>query len=220
MAPVLQRRAGRQGLADPRIHVPRRVGPALEAQTLTGRWVALEPLIEAHREPLRDAANDERIWATTIVRAVGEGFDPWFDTALAERAAGHRLPFAVCRLSESQYVGCTCYLDITPKHRRLEIGGTWYHPDSWATMVNPECKLLLMTHAFEVLGVQRVAFVTDVLNERSQAAISKLGATREGVLRSHMVAQGGRMRDSVVFSIVAAEWPHVKEELERRLGRR
>jgi RimJ/RimL family protein N-acetyltransferase len=148
-----------------------------------------------------------------------EGFDPWFSMTLAEAAAGRLAPFAVQRRSDSGYVGCTCYLDIVSRHRRIEIGGTWYHPDSWATQVNPECKLLLMQHAFEVLGVQRVGFVTDVLNTRSQAAIEKLGATREGVLRAHMVAQGGRVRDSVVFSIVAAEWPRVKERLERRLGR-
>jgi RimJ/RimL family protein N-acetyltransferase len=173
-------------------------------------------MVEAHREPLRRAADDERIWTTTV-RATGEGFDPWFATALAERTAGRSLPFAVRRLSDSACIGSTSYLDMTPKHRRLEIGGTWYHPESWGTAVNPECKHLLMTHAFEVLGVQRVAFVTDVLNQRSQRAIAKLGATREGILRSHMVSQGGRMRDSVVFSIVASEWPQVREALRCRL---
>ena len=189
----------------------------IEVPTLTGKWVALEPMIEAHRESLRRAANDERIWTTTIVRAMGEAFDPWFAAALAERAAGRWLPFAVRRLSDSACIGSTSYLDMTLKHRRLEIGGTWYHPDSWGTAVNPECKLLLMTHAFEVLGVQRVAFITDVLNQRSQRAIAKLGATREGILRSHMVSQGGRVRDSVVFSIVASEWPQVREALRCRL---
>jgi N-acetyltransferase len=189
----------------------------IEVPTLTGKWVALEPMVEAHREPLRRAANDERIWTRTIVRAMGEAFDPWFAAALAERAAGRWLPFAVRRLCDSACIGSTSYLDPTPKHRRLEIGGTWYQPDCWGTAVNPECKLLLMTHAFEVLGVQRVAFITDVLNERSQGAIAKLGATREGILRSHMVSQGGRMRDSVVFSIVASEWPKVREALRCRL---
>ncbi len=189
----------------------------IEVPTLTGKWVALEPMVEAHREPLRRAADDERIWTTTIVRAMGEGFDPWFGAALAERASGRWLPFAVRRLSDSACIGSTSYLDLTPKHRRLEIGGTWYQPDCWGTAVNPECKLLLMTHAFEVLGVQRVAFITDVLNQRSQRAIAKLGATREGILRAHMVSQGGRTRDSVVFSIVASEWPRVREALRCRL---
>jgi RimJ/RimL family protein N-acetyltransferase len=107
-------------------------------------------------------------------------------------------------LADGACVGSTSYFDIAPLHRRIEIGATWYHPDTWGTTVNPECKLLLLTHAFEALAMQRVAFVTDVLNQRSQAAIAKLGATREGVLRSHMLSQGGRMRDSVLFSIIAA----------------
>jgi N-acetyltransferase len=188
----------------------------MQVPTLSGRWVALEPLAEAHREPLRRAADDERIWTTTIIRAVGDAFDDWFASALAEREACRWFPFAVRRLADATYVGSTSYLDITLKHRRLEIGATWYHPDSWGTMVNPECKLLLLTHAFEVLGIQRVAFVTDVLNQRSQAAIVKLGATREGILRSHMVSQGGRMRDSVVFSIVASEWPQIRQALHVR----
>jgi RimJ/RimL family protein N-acetyltransferase len=189
----------------------------MQVPTLTGRWVALEPLAEAHREPLRRAASDERIWTAIAFRAAGEGFDPWFATALAEREAGRWFPFAVRRLADGACVGSTSYLDIAPKHRRIEIGATWYQPDCWGTRVNPECKLLLLTHAFEVLGVQRVAFITDVLNERSQAAIAKLGATREGVLRSHMLVQGGRTRDSVVYSIVAGEWPRVREALRKRI---
>lgn len=184
---------------------------------LSGHWVALEPLTEAHREPLRRAADDERIWTTTLVRAIGDGFDAWFAAALAEREAGARFPFAVRRLADASCVGSTSYLDVTLQHRRVEIGSTWYHPACWGTMVNPECKLLLLTHAFEVLGVQRVALITDVLNRRSQAAIAKLGATREGILRSHLVSQGGRMRDSVVFSILAGEWPRIRQALQARV---
>jgi RimJ/RimL family protein N-acetyltransferase len=189
----------------------------VDIPVLSGDWVALEPLAEAHREPLRQAADDERIWTTTIVRAMGTEFDAWFEATLADRAGGSSAAFAVRRRADSRIVGCTCYLDVTPKHRRLEIGGTWYHPSSWGTEVNPACKLLLMTHAFETLGMQRVAFVTDVLNARSQAALLKIGAQREGVLRSHMASQGGRRRDSALFSIVAAEWPQVKERLQIRL---
>ena len=189
----------------------------MQVPTLEGRWVALEPVAEAHREPLRLAADDERIWTTTIVRAAGEAFDAWFDALLAERAAGRWYPFAVRRTADRCIVGSTSYLDILQKHRRLEIGATWYRPDTWGSMVNPECKLLLLTHAFEVLDVQRVAFITDVRNVHSQAAIAKLGATREGVLRSHMVSQGGRMRDSVVFSIVAGEWPAIRKTLQARI---
>jgi N-acetyltransferase len=190
----------------------------MQVPILKGRWVTLEPLAEVHREPLRTAANDHRIWVSTIVRADGDAFDGWFADALAEREAGRRFPFAVRHLVDMTCVGSTSYLDIAPKHRRLEIGATWYRPDTWGTMVNPESKLLLLTHAFEVLGIQRVAFITDVLNEHSQAAIAKLGASREGVLRSHMVSQGGRMRDSVVFSIVASEWPRIRQALQARIA--
>ena len=190
----------------------------MKVPNLKGQWVTLEPLAENHRAPLREAASDERIWTSTIVRGDGNAFDGWFADALAEQKSGRRLPFAVRRLEDSRYVGSTSYLDITPKHRRLEIGATWYNPHAWGTLVNPECKLLLLAHAFEVLGTERVAFVTDVLNAHSQAAIAKLGASREGVLRSHMVSQGGRMRDSVVFSIVASEWPRIRRALQARIA--
>jgi RimJ/RimL family protein N-acetyltransferase len=188
-----------------------------DAPVLAGRVVQLEPLVETHREPLRPMAQDERIWTTSLTHALGPSFDTWFDEALRERAAGRRLPFAV-RLADGRIVGSSSYLDITPAHLRLEIGATWYHPDVWATAVNPECKLLLLTHAFEVLQVNRVALVTDALNLRSQAAIAKLGAVREGVLRADRITQTGRVRDSVVFSILAPEWPAVRAGLERRLA--
>ncbi len=190
---------------------------SLTVPLLTGRVVQLVALHESHREPLRKAADDARIWDFMLTRGDGPAFDPWFDEALTERDAGRRWPFAVQRLGDGQWVGSTSYLDITPRHRRVEIGSTWYRPDVWATAVNPECKLLLLAHAFEAAGVNRVSLVTDARNTRSQAAIAKLGATREGVLRSHMVTQGGRIRDSVVFSIVAAEWPAVRAGLEARV---
>lgn len=188
----------------------------MHVPVLRGYGVELVPLDEAHREPLRPAAQDERIWAVTLTRGDGPGFDPWFDDALAERAAGRRVPFVVSRGGE--LVGSTSYLDVAPRHRRVEIGSTWYRPDVWGTAVNPACKLLLLEHAFEAVGVNRVALVTDALNLRSQAAIAKLGAVREGVLRAHMVAQHGRVRDSVVFGITAAEWPAVRAGLLARLA--
>lgn len=182
---------------------------------LTGRFVRLEPLTEAHRDPLRLAANDPRIWEFNSVSGYGPAFDEWFANALA---AVQRIPFAVRRLADDAIVGSTGYLDALPQHKRVEIGHTWYRPDCWGSAVNPECKLLLMTHAFEVMGVNRVSLVTDLLNKRSQAAIAKLGAVREGVLRSHAIVQGGRIRDSVMFSIIASEWPAVKERLQARLA--
>jgi N-acetyltransferase len=190
----------------------------MEPIVLAGRWVQLEPLAEGHREGLRAAADDERIWEHFLVDASGPGFDPWFDHVTGTRGPGRAVPFAVRALAGDRLVGCTCYLDYHPRHRRVEVGGTWYHPDVWGTRVNPECKLLLLTHAFEVLGVNRVQLVTDLRNERSQRAIAKLGAIREGVLRAHMVSRGGRVRDTVVFGITAAEWPAVRAGLEGRLA--
>lgn len=190
---------------------------SFEVNTLTGRWIQLEPLTEQHREPLRIAADDERIWKHTIEVARGPELDVWFDQAMSERDAGRRIPFAVRQTSDGRLIGSTSYLDVVERHKRVEIGSTWYAPEFWGTAINPECKLLLLRHAFEVFSVNRVALITDRTNERSQAAIAKLGAVREGVLRNHMVVQEGRLRDSVVFSIVANEWPLIRERLEARL---
>jgi RimJ/RimL family protein N-acetyltransferase len=140
-----------------------------------------------------------------------------FDDGLALARAGLRFPFAVRQLSDGALVGSTSFLDPLLKHKRVEIGNTWYRPDTWGTRINPACKYVLMTHAFEVWGMNRVQYCTDLLNERSQAAITKLGAVREGVLRAHMVTHTGRIRDTVVFSITRREWPTVKDSLLARL---
>jgi RimJ/RimL family protein N-acetyltransferase len=190
----------------------------MEITTLTGRWVQLEPLAEQHRDALRIAADDERIWVHTLMVACGPEFDRWFDDTLAQQLAGRQVPFAVRRLADQAIVGSTSYLDPVPRHRRVEIGATWYTPDVWGTQVNPECKLLLLTHAFDVLGMNRVQLCTDARNTRSQAAIEKLGAIKEGILRSHMVTQGGRIRDSVLYSIVREDWPRVRDRLTARLA--
>ncbi len=190
----------------------------MDVGVLTGRWVRLEPLAEAHREALRAAADDERIWVHTLTVGRGPGFDQWFDYVLANHEAGRQVPFAVRRLDDQNLVGSTSYLDPVPHHGRVEIGSTWYTPAVWRTAVNPECKLLLLAHAFDVLGMNRVSLCTDVRNTRSQAAIEKLGAVKEGVLRAHMITQGGRVRDSVTYSIVRDEWPRVKGRLTERLA--
>jgi len=190
----------------------------LKVPILTGHFVQLEPLDEAHRDDLRLAAEDERIWTHMLVDPRDERFDAWFDGMLNEQRDQVRYAFAVRAIPIGRLVGSTSYLDIQEKHKRIEIGSTWYMPDRWQTATNPECKLLLLRHAFEVLGMNRVSLVTDLRNERSQAAIAKLGAVREGVLRSHMITKGNRIRDSVIFSIVAAEWPAAKSGLEKRLA--
>jgi RimJ/RimL family protein N-acetyltransferase len=180
--------------------------------------VQLELLGDQHREALRAAADDELIWIHTLVDARGAEFDRWFEDTLSHRAAGRQLPFAVRRLTDQAVVGSTSYLDPVLQHRRVEIGSTWYTPEVWRTQVNPECKLLLLAHAFDVLGVNRVSLCTDVRNSRSQAAIEKLGAVKEGIMRSHMITQGGRIRDSVLYSIVSDDWPQVKARLIARLA--
>jgi N-acetyltransferase len=190
----------------------------MEVAVLTGRWVQLEALGDQHRDALRAAADDERIWVHALTVARGPEFDRWFEDALANRSAGRQFPFAVRRLDEQTLVGSTSYLDPVPRHRRVEIGSTWYVPDAWGTRVNPECKLLLLAHAFDGLGMNRVSLCTDVRNARSQAAIEKLGAVKEGILRAHMVTQGGRVRDSVLYSIVLEDWPGVKARLTARLA--
>jgi len=190
----------------------------ITAPVLAGRWVRLEPLAEDHREPLRAASDDDRVWQFMLFDGRGPLFDKPFDDALTQRAEGKRLPYAVRLLATGELIGATSYIEPNDQHKRVEIGWTWYRPDLWAGPVNPECKLLLMAHAFDTLGLNRVQFVTDSLNTRSQAAIAKLGATREGVLRAHGITRGGRIRDTVVFGVIAPDWPQVKERLQNRLA--
>jgi N-acetyltransferase len=189
----------------------------MDVPLLTGRWVQLEPLAEQHRELVRVAADDPRIWVNTLIDARGPAFDRWFDDALTNATVGRQFPFAVRRLADQALVGSTSYLDPVLHHRRVEIGSTWYVPAEWGTKANPECKYLLLAHAFEVMQVNRVSFCTDLRNTHSQAAIEKLGAVKEGILRSHMITQGDRIRDTVSYSIIADEWPRVKEVLRARL---
>lgn len=185
---------------------------------LTGSVVRLEPLAESHREPLRLAAQDERIWEFNLVSGFGRAFDPWFNAALKGQAAGTRIPFVVVRQLDGAVIGSTSYLDYTPAHLRVEIGSTWYVPAVWGKAVNPECKLLLFTHAFDALRMNRVSFHVDAINLRSQRAVLKLGAIKEGILRKHAVVYSGRIRDTVVFSVTVDDWPAIRERLCQRLN--
>ena len=191
---------------------------ALDKAVLEGRFVRLEPLQEHHRELVRPAAQHPEIFEITT-SALGALFDPYIDNALRRTASGHELAFVVLHKAQGRPVGMTRYLNIEEAHKRLEIGSTWYEPSVWAGVVNPECKLLLLQNAFEQLKFNRVEFKTDLRNVRSQAAIRKLGAKQEGVLRKHMVVADGYVRDSVLFSIVSDEWPAAKAGLEQRLAR-
>jgi RimJ/RimL family protein N-acetyltransferase len=189
----------------------------LDTVTLDGRFVRLEPLEERHREPVRPAAQHPEIFTVTT-SALGPLYDPYIDNALRRSAAGHEMAFVVWHKAQQSPVGMTRYLNIEEAHRKLEIGSTWYEPSVWAGAVNPECKLLLMRHAFEGLKFNRVEYKTDLRNGRSRAAILKLGARQEGILRKHMVMADGHVRDSVYFSVIDEEWPAVKAGLERRLA--
>lgn len=189
---------------------------ALDRIALDGSVVRLEPLEERHRALLQPAAQHPEIFTVTT-SAYGEHYDPYFDHALKLSDGVHEIAFAVLLKEPARHVGMTRYMGIVEQHKRLEIGGTWYEPAVWAGKVNPECKLLLMRHAFEALGFHRVEFKTDARNARSRAAILKLGAKQEGVFRKHMVLADGHVRDSVYFSITDDEWPAVKDGLEKRL---
>ncbi len=189
---------------------------SIDAVTLTGRYVQLEPLEEKHREPLRPVAQDPGIWTFTA-SALGADFDPWFDRSLRGRAAGHELPFVVRLLRDDSLCGSTRYMGIEAPHKRVEIGSTWYACAVWASEVNPECKLLLMRHVFETLKWHRVEYKTDARNQRSREAIARLGALQEGIFRRHMIMADGHIRDSVYFSIIDTDWPEVKAGLEKRL---
>ncbi|MGW7416409.1 GNAT family N-acetyltransferase [Streptomyces sp. NPDC054863] len=188
--------------------------------TLTGRHVRLEPLTEQHLGDLFLAGGrDEEVW-----RWQG-GPAPQTEDELAERlravleeaGRGESVAFAVVHLESGRAVGWTTYMDIAVEDERLEIGWTWYGRAYWRTAVNTECKLLLLGHAFEDLGMGRVQLKTDHMNERSQAAIARLGARREGVLRRHRRRPDGTWRDSVYFSLLADEWPGAKERLTARI---
>ncbi|MEO3973063.1 GNAT family protein [Streptomyces sp. CAU 1734] len=188
--------------------------------TLTGRHVTLVPLTPAHLPDLFAAGGgDEEVWRWQGGPAprTEEELGATLRSVLAEAEQGLLLPFAVMHRESGRAIGWTTYLEIEPAHERLEIGWTWYGRRHWRTAVNSETKLLLLTHAFEELGMGRVQLKTDHLNERSQAAIERLGARREGVLRRHRPRHDGTWRDTVYFSILADEWPTVKERLHGRV---
>jgi len=193
--------------------------PAASAR-LAGRRVVLEPLAEEHAGELYVAAQDPRIWEwlDPDASASPQAFGAWFGEAMNAAKRGEEVPFAVRDRRAGTLVGSTRYLALTPEHRRLEVGWTWYAPAAWGTGVNVEAKLLLLTHAFERLGVQRVELKTDARNERSRAAMLALGATFEGVFRKHMDRRYG-VRDTAWYSVIDDEWPAVKARLEERLRR-
>jgi N-acetyltransferase len=191
----------------------------IQPVTLQGHFVRLEPLSLDHVPDLTQAAGDENIWRYMLYGTIRteKQMLAWVQDLLDRQAHGSDLPFAVIHLATGKAVGATRYLEVRPADRGVEIGGTWYGVDYQRTAVNTESKYLLLTHAFERLGCIRVQFKTDLRNERSQRAIERLGAVREGVLRNHMITPEGYFRHSVYYSILDTEWPVVKARLEEML---
>lgn len=188
--------------------------------TLEGHGVRLEPLTIEHAPALTEAASDGRLWELwfTAVPAPGEA-DRYIADALAGMAAGHMLPWVVRDVGSGDVIGTTRYHDIVPAIDRVEIGHTWYAARWQRSHVNTACKLLLLTHAFDTLGCEVVGLRTDRFNVRSQRAIERLGAVRDGVLRHQRVRRDGTPGDSVMYSILAHEWPDVRRNLTSRLAR-
>jgi RimJ/RimL family protein N-acetyltransferase len=187
---------------------------------LTGRFVRLEPLTEEHAEGLAAVGLDDTIWQYMPYGLMRNKKDirGWVTTILDRAAEGTDLPFAVIHLASGRVAGSTRFMEIRPEHHGLEIGGTWYGAEFRRTQVNTECKYLLLRQAFEVLNCIRVQLKTDSRNDRSQRAIERIGAVREGMLRNHMILPDGHVRHSIYYSITDSEWPQVKSRLEQMLG--
>lgn len=179
----------------------------------------LEPLALRHALDLLEAGRDESIWRYMMTDAFAtlDDAEAWIRGALAEQNAETRIPFAIVERAAGRAIGSTSYLDIRPAHRALEIGWTWIAPEFQRTHVNTQCKLALLEHAFETLGAVRVQLKTDARNVRSQKAMERIGAVREGTLRRSMTLPSGFVRDSVYYSIIDGEWPAVRATLTARL---
>ncbi len=191
----------------------------IQRVTLQGRHVRLEPLGEQHVSGLAEIGKRQDFWKYMLYgdMKTETDFRHFVTDLLTREQKGTDLPFAAIHLASGRIAGSTRYLNIMPNDHGLEVGGTWYGLDFQRTAVNTECKYLLLTHAFEVLKCIRVQIKTDSLNLRSQAAIERIGAVKEGVLRNHMILQDGRIRHSVFYSILDTEWNDVKKKLEAML---
>jgi RimJ/RimL family protein N-acetyltransferase len=192
----------------------------VEPVVLANEQVRLEPLGLQHVDGLKRAAADGELWKIRVT-SVPDPDDTrgYVERALQAFAEGHRLAFAVLDADSSEVIGSSSYHDIVPAVERVEIGYTWYAKSRQRTRVNPSAKLLMMTHAFETLGAKLVGWRTDNFNFASQRAIERLGARKDGVLRHHATRRDGTIRDTVMYSMTAAEWPEARAELRARLAR-
>lgn len=188
---------------------------------LQGKHARLEPMTEAHAPALAEIGIGQPFWDFMVYGKINTVDDMrnWVLDVLSREKKGTDLAFVVIHLESGRVAGATRYLNIMPNDRGLEIGGTWYGPEFQRTAVNTECKYLLFKHAFETLGCIRVQLKTDSRNERSQKAIERIGAVKEGVLRNHMILPDGYYRHSVYYSILDTEWPDVRKRLEEMMTR-
>ena len=187
----------------------------IEPVTLTGEHVILEPAADRHLPDLLAAAADPDVWTWMPWRRPTDADEL---AALLEGERAIAYPFAQLDATSGRAVGITTYRDVDERNRTLEIGGTWIDRPWWRTAINTEAKLLFLGHAFDALGANRVAIKTDIRNERSQAAIERLGAVREGVVRHQYIRPDGTLRDTVLYSVVPEEWPAVRAHLRARLA--
>ena len=194
--------------------------PFIEPVTLAGQHASLEPLTREHESALVQAAADGELWRLWFTHiATPERMGEYIATALDMRERSGAMPFIVRDRKTGEIVGSTRFFNVDAVNRRMEIGHTWYAKRAQRTAVNSECKLLLLTHAFETLHCIAVEFRTHWFNHESRAAIARLGAKEDGVLRNHQLMADGAKRDTVVFSIIDSEWPAVKLNLQFRLQR-
>lgn len=183
---------------------------------LENEHVALHPVSEDDREPLRKIAFDERIWTYFVSRVETDAdFDAFFDVMLADQSSGKRAVYVIVDKSTGQVAGSSSYGNLSEADRRLEIGWSWLGVDFQGKGVNRWVKYLLLRHAFDVLGAERVEFKTDVLNAQARAGLRNVGAYEEGVLRSFNPMPEGRRRDAIFYSVLRAEWPAVRDQLAR-----
>jgi N-acetyltransferase len=192
----------------------------IEPVTLTGTHASIEPLGPEHEQALEGAAADGELWRLWYTSVASPGkMGQYIATALDMRERLDAMPFVIREKASGEIVGCTRYFNVDATHRRLEIGHTWYAKRVQRGPINTECKLLLLTHAFEKLQCIAVEFRTHWFNHASRTAIARLGAKQDGVLRNHQVSADGSRRDTVVFSIIDGEWPAVKQHLRYQLER-
>ena len=166
---------------------------------------------------MRIAANHDQIWTYMPQKATKDAFDPWFDSCLDNLSSGAQISYAVRRKRDNLILGATAYYDIQLDNKRLTLGYSWYTPEVWGSVVNPETKLLMLTQAFENWFINRIEIGTDPRNIHSWQATKKLGATQEGILRQHMILQDNVVTDTVIFSILISEWLDIKTRLNQRI---